>query len=116
MIPTFGPVRLIFFRKLPVAVTAITMFILASMAVGLPVHAGQYPYSQTLRGTVEGNGHAQRGYTILLYAAEAGGHGNGHVLGTARTDLLDPDRGSADADRAARFGVGSRDGAGGWAR
>ena len=87
MIPIFGPVRLIFFRKLPVAVTAITMFILASMAVGLPVHAGQYPYSQTLRGTVEGNGHAQRGYTILLYAAEAGGHGNGHVLGTARTDV-----------------------------
>ncbi|MCA9457650.1 MAG: hypothetical protein KC587_13370 [Nitrospira sp.] len=87
MIPIFGPARLIFFRKLPVAVTAITMFILASMAVGLPVHAGQYPYSQTLRGTVEGNGHAQRGYTILLYAAEAGGHGNGHVLGTARTDV-----------------------------
>ena len=86
MTPTFGLARSVFLRKFPVAVTAMTFMILACMVGMLPAQAGQHPHSQTLRGTVDGNGHAQRGYNVSLYAAEAGGHGKGQVLGTARTD------------------------------
>lgn len=86
MTTIFGLARSVFLGKFPFAIPAMTMLILVCTVGVPPANAHKNPHFQTLRGTVEGNGNAQPGFAVSLYASEAGSHSNGQVLGRAKTD------------------------------
>ncbi|WNM57378.1 hypothetical protein [Candidatus Nitrospira allomarina] len=86
MTTIFGRARSVYVQNIQLAITAMIMVVLVC-TVGVPsANAHKNPHFQTLRGIVEGNGHAQQGYAVSLYASELGSHSKGHVLGRAKTD------------------------------